>query len=218
VNTQPTPDRATRILAWVGRNQRAVIGAVAASLLVAGGVWFALSAKVRREAFAARALESARTAIEAGNLPLAGSDLARLTQTYGGTQAGDEAAILLAHVRLRQGDPQAAATGLRAALESGLDRQFVASANALLGGAHEQLGQMREAAEAYERAAGAAWYEYLAAEYLADAGRAFAASGDTARAAASFERLLQQYPKSPSVGEARVRLAELRAEAPAPGS
>lgn len=186
--------------------------------LAAGAVWFAISAKQRREAFAARALGSARGAIQAGNLPLAASDLSRLVQSYGGTAAADEASILLAQVRLRQGEAPTAAEELQTAIEKGLDAQYLASAHGLVGAALEQQGQMKAAGDAYLQAGEAAWYDFLAAQYLNDAGRAMEAAGDSAMATQIYERVLREYPDAPSATEARVRLAELRPSQPSIGT
>lgn len=214
---QPSHDRVALIINWANQNQRMLIGVLAVLVLAAGGVWFAISAKQRREAFAVRALQSARAAMEAGNLPLAASDLSRLVQSYGGTPAADEATILLAQVRLSQGDAETAVAELQAALSGRLGEQFRAAAHGLLGGAYEQQGRMDEAGNAYLRAADLAWYDFLAAQYLTDAGRAFTAGGDTAQAASAYERLLAEHAKSPAATEARIRLAELRPSAPPSG-
>ncbi len=219
MNTQrQSEDLATRILAWIKLNRRNLMGVAAVVALVAGGFWFALSAKQRREAFAARALTSARAAVQAGNLPLAASDLSRLVLSYGGTQAADEATILLARVRLTQGDAQTAANELRAAIAEGMEEQFLPSAHGLLGGALEQLGQSAAAGDAYSQAARVAWYDHLSAHYLNEAGRAYAAAGDTSRATQTYEQLLNEYSESPAATEARVRLAELRPSTLAVGS
>ena len=211
-------DRATRALAWLQSNQRNLMGVAIVLAVAALGVWFAIAAKQRREAFAARSLSSARAAIQSGNLPLAASDLSRLIQTRGGTVAADEATILLAQIRLMEGDPERAASELEAAISGGLRTQFRAPAHGLLGGALEQLGRLSEAGASYERAANAAWYDFLAAQYLNDAGRAHAAAGDTATAAQVYERLLTSHPEAPAATEARVRLAELRPTQPTAGT
>ncbi len=198
-----------RTLGWIHQNRRILIGAGAVVLVVAGGIWFSLSARQRREAFAARSLATARTAAQAGNLPLAASDLARLIDSYGGTMAADEAVILLAQVRLLQEQPEQAITVLERALEAGLDEQFEAAVLGLLGGAFENLERMSDAARAYERAAQASWYDFLAAQYLIDAGRAHWSAGDTVSAVAAYERIVNDFPDSPSALEAKVRLGEL---------
>lgn len=202
-------DLVHKILGWIQENRRIMIGAAAVAAVLAGGVWFAISAQQRREAFAARSLATARAAAQAGNLPLAASDLARLIDSYGGTTAADEATILLAQVRLLQEQPEQAVAVLERALERGLDDQFHAAALGLLGGALEDLDRMSEAAQAYERAAQASWYDFLAAQYLIDAGRAHWSAGDTASAVAAYERIVSDFPDSPSALEAKVRLGEL---------
>ena len=107
---------------------------------------------------------------------------------------------------------------LRAAIDAGLDEQYVASAHGLLGAALEQQGQMRDAADAYLLAADAAWYPFLAAEYLQDAARTLVAASDTARAVEVYERLLRDHPDSPSAVEGRERLAELQPSSAPSGS
>lgn len=185
---------------------------MAASLaVVLGAVWFVSTARERKERFAARALDEVRGAAQAGNLLLAASDLSRLLTTYGETAAADQAVILLAQIRLLQDNPSQAATELRQALERGMREQFRAPALGLLGAALENLGNFRDAGEAHERAAQASWYEYLKAHFLNEAGRAFSAAGDTARAVAAYRRVIDEFGDSPGAAEAGVRLAELEA-------
>ncbi len=204
-------DSGKQLVEWVVKNQRAVIGlaaAVAAAVLIG---WFILEYQERKEVAATGALDEARVALQSGNLPLAASDLSRIVGTYGGTVAADEAAILLAQVRLEQAQPTVAAEELRAALAGGMRSQFEAAAYGLLGTSLEEIGNHREAAGAFQRASETSWYDYLAAQYLNDAARAFIAARDTTSAMAVFERILSDHEEAPAATEARVRLAELRA-------
>ncbi len=212
---QSTPqaqrDPGKQLIDWIVKNQRAAMGiaaAVAAAVLIG---WFVLEYQQRKEAAAMAALNEARVALQSGNLPLAASDLSRIVGTYGGTVSADEAAILLAQVRLEQGQPTVAADELRAALAGGMRSQFRAGAYGLLGTSLEEIGNHREAAEAFRQASETSWYDYVAAQYLNDAGRAFVAAQDTTSAMAAFERILSDYEEAPAAMEARVRLAELRA-------
>jgi TolA-binding protein len=182
----------------------------AAVMLVGGGLWFVQSAKSRREAFATRALQDAKSAISAGNLPLAASDLSRLVSNYGGTSAAGEAALLLGQIRLAQGEPERAIQELEAYLATDPGDRFRAAAYNLLGAAYEQAGRMREAAEAYERSSSVWPYAYLKAQVLLDAARAYRLSGDTAKAAASYERVIREFSEAPGALEAKLRLGELR--------
>lgn len=214
----PKPEAGEKLVEWLKKNQRTVIGAAAVVVIVAAVVWFTFEYRSRKESAAQSALEQARFATQSGNLPLAATDLSRLIDTYGGTRAADEAAILLAQVRLLQDEPSLAADELREALDGGMDSQFRAGAFSLLGAALENMGNMADAARAYESAAQEAWYGFLAAQYLNDAGRAYTQAGDTASAIAAYRRVVDDYPDSPSVTESRVRLGELQASAAVPAS
>ncbi len=212
---RPQQDAGKRLLEWIEQHQRTVIVAAIALAAAAGAVWFYVEYRERREVAAMRALDQARASLQAGNLPLASSDLSRLISTYGGAGAADEAVMLLARVRMTQGQPAIAAAELRAGIAKGLGDQFRAPAYALLGAALEDTGDARGAAEAYRQAVEASWYAHLKARYLNDAGRALTAAGDTAGAARAYERLLNDFGETPSAVEARIRLSELRPRASA---
>ena len=57
----------------------AALGALIAALVVG---WFVMASARRKEQFAQRSLNQARSAAEAGNLPLASSELQRVITTY----------------------------------------------------------------------------------------------------------------------------------------
>src|SRR6266508_2286320 len=98
---------------WYRDRQKQLI-AIVAAILVAGLIaWFVVTSSRRKEEFAARSLDQARAAAEAGNLPLASSELQKLIQTYKGTDAASEAVITLNQVRMVNGQSELAAVGLR---------------------------------------------------------------------------------------------------------
>ncbi|MCZ6761047.1 MAG: tetratricopeptide repeat protein [Gemmatimonadetes bacterium] len=199
----------TYFLTLVKKHQRKAVGGGVGVAIIAAGIWFTMAAGERRELFADRALQSARASVSVGNLPLAANDLSRVVSTYGGTPAGDEAAILLAHVRLLRNEAALAAAELRAFIQTGPPRHLVVSANALLGTALEQVGQMVQAARAYEAATDAARFPFMQAEYLADAARTYRAGGDSQSARLVYERIIEEFSETPSFREARMRLSEL---------
>jgi len=205
------PDAGTRLVAWLQAHRKAVIAGAVAITIVALSAWFVVEYRRNKEAAAAQALEQARFTSQSGNLPLAANDLSRLIDEFSGTAAADEAVILLAQVRLLQEQPDLAADELRQADPDRLRSQFRSPAHGLLGTALENSGQAAGAAQAYEDASQASWYDNVAAEYLLDAGRAWTAVGDATRAVAAYQRILDDYSESPSIVEARVRLAELQA-------
>src|SRR4051794_2847158 len=88
---------------WYRDRRRLSVVAVALLTAVAIVAWFLLASGNRKEQFAARSLNQARAAAEAGNLPLASSELQRLITTYKGTDAASEAVIALNQVRMVNG-------------------------------------------------------------------------------------------------------------------
>src|SRR3954468_15892554 len=156
------------------RQLQAIAGAVVLAALIA---WFTVTSGQRKEQFAARSLNQARAAAEAGNLPLASSELQKLIQTYKGTDAASEAVITLNQVRMINGQSELAAVGLREYLAAKPAKKYLAPAYGLLGAALENSKRWGEAAEAYNQAANVADLEYLKASYLVDAGRAYREAG-----------------------------------------
>jgi TolA-binding protein len=201
--------------AWFAKNRRNVmIGAIAVVALAVGIWWFRMVA-ARNEVAASAALDQARAAAEAGNLPLAASDLARIVDQFKRTKAGAQAAILLAQVRLSQGQTDAAVNGLQGFVRSGHEDYVAASAYNLLGVGLETQGKYREAADAYRRASESARLDFLKAQYLIDASRTQVAAGDTAGARATLTDLLERFGALDQAAEARVRLGELGGAVPA---
>ena len=190
------------------RNRQLVAGAIVLAI-VAAVTWFVVTSNKRKEEFASRSLSQARETAEAGNLPLASSELQKLIQTYKGTDAASEAVITLNQVRLVNGQGELAAVGLRDFLASKPAAKYVAPANGLLGASLENSGKWSDAGDAFSRASAAADVEYLKAHYLVDAGRAYTEAGKKDQAAAAYRAVIQRFPKSSSLTEANVRLAEL---------
>ncbi|MEO8089219.1 MAG: tetratricopeptide repeat protein [Gemmatimonadales bacterium] len=194
---------------WYQRHQRYLLAGIAVLAVAALAAWFILASARRKEEFAARSLNQARTAAEAGNLPLASSELQRLISAYKGTDAASEAVITLNQVRMVNGQSELAAVGLREFLAGKPAPKYVPPATGLLAAALENSRKWVEAANAYTQASNASDVDYLKAKYLVDAGRAFREGGKPEDAAKAYRTVLQKYPKAPSVTEAEVRLAEV---------
>ncbi len=195
--------------AWYRDKVRLTGAAVVTVLLLVAVAWLVVASGRRKEEFAARSLNQARATAEAGNLPLASSELQRLIETYRGTDAATEAVITLNQVRMVNGQSELAAVGLRDFLAKKPPRKYLAPAYGLLGTALENSKRPAEAAEALVNASKSADLEYLKARYLIDAGRAYRSAGKTAEAEAVYREVIQKHPKSSSFTEAQVRLAEL---------
>jgi len=202
------PAFSERFGAWV-KGHRQITSWVGA-ILVVGAVLFVwtMSTKRRTEEIASRDLQGARFAFENQNYPLAASELAKVIENYAGTSASAEARILLANVRLLEKQPQQAVTVLKD-FASGAPEAYRAQAYGLLGSAYEDMGQPRAAGEAYENASAAARLDFLKAQMLSDAGRAWTNAGDTTRAVADYRRIVKEFAEEGMAGEAKVRLGEL---------
>ncbi|HSB56005.1 MAG TPA: tetratricopeptide repeat protein [Gemmatimonadales bacterium] len=194
---------------WYRDRLRLAVAGAVGLVLVALVAWLVVSSQRRKEEFAARSLNQARAAAEAGNLPLASSELQKLIDSYKGTDAATEAVITLNQVRMVNGQSELAAVSLRDFLAGNPAAQYRAPAYGLLGAAMENAKRFPEAAEAFTNASKAADLEYLKARYLIDAGRSYAAAGKSAEAIAAYREVVQKFPKASSVTEAQVRLAEL---------
>jgi len=204
-------DPVVKAVEWTKSHRNPLIAGAAIVVVVAASVWFMVTAQQRKEVFAAAGLSNARAIADAGNLALAASDLSQLVLTYGGTAAGEEAVILLAQIRLSEGQTESAIEELSRFIESGPSDQFRAAAYGLLGNSLDQAGRYAEAADAFRNAASAAWYDFLRAEYLIEVGRLSELAGDTSAAVAAYEDVITNLPdEDESVIAARVRLAELR--------
>ena len=201
------PAGAPAVPAWL-QNPRVLGGVLGGIAVILAGAWFISSTAARKEAFGSRALQAARQAAESGNLPLAASELQKVTQTYKGTRAGNEAVLSLNQVRLVNNQAELAVVGLREFAATN-PKGYTAQAQALLGVALENTKKPAEAAAAYQTAAGAAELDYLKAQYLLDAGRAWAAAGKPDEAAKAYREIVTKYDKTAAGTEAKVRLAEV---------
>ncbi len=197
-----------RFITWVNAHRQLAywIG----TILVVAAVLFVwqLFTKRRSEEIASRELQGARFAFENQNLPLAASELARVIENYSGTNAAEEGRLLLANVRLLQGQPQQGVEVLRD-YAPGAGGAYRSQAYGLLAAAFENLGRFREAAEAYENGAAAARLDFQKAQMLSDAGRAWTSAADTTKAVQVYQRLVKELPNEGAVTEAKVRLGEL---------
>jgi tetratricopeptide (TPR) repeat protein len=207
----PPPDDSptlTWLITWI-KGHRQITGAIAVVVIVGAGLlWWNAISKSRTEAMASERLGQARLAFESRNYPLAGSELSQIVENYSGTRAAQEAELLLAEVRLSQGQGQQAIELLKRFAPSA-GTHFRAQAYGLLGAAQENAGHVKEAAEAYELAARYAEHAFLKAQYLSDAARAWVTVGDTTRALGAYRTITSQMDSTAGVVEAEVRIGEL---------
>src|SRR5881409_2814789 len=102
-----------RAVAWVRAHRQLASWAGTIVVIAAALFLWTLSTKRRAEEIASRNLAGARFAFDNQNLPLAASELAKVVEDYSGTNAAAEGRLLLANVRLLQGQPKQAVDVLR---------------------------------------------------------------------------------------------------------
>src|SRR6266480_2020375 len=102
------PPLSERVVGWAKAHKKITWWTGGILLVGAGLFLWTLSTQRRTEEIASRDLQGARFAFENQNLPLAASELAKVVENYSGTNAAAEARLLLANVRLMQGQPQQA--------------------------------------------------------------------------------------------------------------
>lgn len=192
---------------WLQANAR-MIGIVVGILAVTVAsifVYRASQESKRENAFAA--LYEAQAPLNEGNMPQAATELQRVVQRYGGTSAGQQAAMLLAQVQYEQRQYAQGIEVLEQARGSA-SQEFRASMEALIAAGHESTGALDQAAEAYSRAAEAAVFPADRAQYEASQARALMSAGKLEEAKAIWTRLAQD-ETHPYFQEARVRLGEI---------
>ena len=203
-----TPSFLTRATTWANAHRQATAYAAIGLVVAAGLFWWNLLSTRRSETVARDQLLEARAAFESKNYALAASELSRITENYSGTRAAQEGTLLLGQVRLLQGQAQQAIAVLRD-FAPAAQKDYRAQAYGLLAAAYENISRPKEAGEAYQAAVDAAGMDFLRAQFLSDAGRAYLAAGDTAKAIQAYRRIVKDLYKTGPVQEARVRLGEL---------
>jgi predicted negative regulator of RcsB-dependent stress response len=214
----PSPARqpkAESFLDWFHINTRLVtVGAV---VVLAGvvGAWYYQTAKTRKLQNADKQLLLAKQSLAPGNanLPLAESDLKKVSDRYAGTPAGTEAGMLLAQLKLEKGDNQGAVTFLQELAGKVSSGPNASAVRGLLGDAYAQLGKAAESAAEYERAAELTQMPNEKGYLLSKAGHAYMAAGKHPEARRIWEGLATNQDSPGLAAEARVRLGELVASA-----
>jgi predicted negative regulator of RcsB-dependent stress response len=197
-------------MAWFRARQRQVLivgGLVLGVGAVGGMLWWM---QVRKEAFAANALEQARNAAEGPNgLAQSAGMLQKIIDQYQGTDASQEAVLTLAQVRMINGQNQLAAVALQQLVDKVVRTKFSAPAHGLLAGALEGVGKPADAAENYMVASQASDLDVMKAQYLVSAARAYQIAGNQPKALEALRKVVKDYAKTQLAIEATVRLAEL---------
>ncbi len=202
------PSAGERVLEWIGKHRQASAYGAVAIIVAVGLVVYNITSSGRVEAEARANLSSARMAFDSRNLGVAASELARVRENFSGSLAAEEATLLLAQVRMLQGQTDQGVQMLQE-FAPGASREYRAQAYGLLAVAFENAGKLTDAAQAYEQASGGAELDFLKAQFLSDAARTWLAAGDTSRAISTYRRVVKDLDSTTAAREATIRLGEL---------
>src|SRR5215468_10231013 len=101
-----SPDRAEAAFEWLQDHSREVMWGALGVIVLAGGLWFYRLSQQAQVRNASAALDEAESAIASQNIPLAQSDLEKMTRRYPQTPAGKVGLVLLAQVHYQKGEYQ----------------------------------------------------------------------------------------------------------------
>lgn len=194
---------------WYRDRIRLSVAGAAAAAAIGLGVWLVATSGARKEQFGARELNKARAEAEGGNLPKAAADLQRVIEQFRGTDAAMEATLALNQVRLINGQNELAVVSLRDFIGSKPASKYATPGYGLLGTALENSRKPADAGDAFTKASEMADAEYLKAEYLVSAGRAYRNAGKLPEAEKAYRTIQETFGKTPAATEAQVRLGEL---------
>ena len=192
---------------WFNLNRKPITIVVSVVIAVAALIFLFRSMDASKREKASAALYQAQAPLSQGNSKDAEPALERVVKNFGGTSAGQQAALVLAQVRFENGKHAEGIKGLESALGSAND-DFKPSIEQMIAMGYEAQGKRELAAEHYAKAAELAKYDGEKAQYQASQARHLMAAGKTAEAKAIWEQLSQR-EDLPIYQEARVRLGEI---------
>jgi predicted negative regulator of RcsB-dependent stress response len=204
-------DHAQTFIDWTKINSKALtIGGII--VVVAAAIfWFYGRSRQIQESNAQRDLLNAKQSLTSGNMQLAQTDLQNVFSRYGSTEAGVEAAMLLATISYDANKPQDGIAKLEKASGSRAAATVQPTIKNLEGDGYAQMGKLTDAAKQYEAAAAATTFATEKGFYQSKAARAYQAAGDTVKARQLWTALAND-PNASMISEAKVRLGELTAQ------
>lgn len=193
------------------RNLKWVVGvAIVAAVAVVAVVLF-LQTRARAEETASATMAQAEARYFAGNYAEALTQFETVANNYGSTRSARLAPLFAGNCQLALGNPAEAEKQFRSFLSnpgSGPNRQ--AAAHRALAASLADQKKPGEAAEEYQRAAQVEGNLLAADDWMA-AGNAFGEAGRWAEAAEAYQKVIQDFPQSRRVQEARVLHQEAQA-------
>jgi predicted negative regulator of RcsB-dependent stress response len=202
-----TEDPIENVFTWLQLNAKPVlIGVGGVAIVVAAVLVYRASNESKREK-ASVALYAAQTPLGQGKFDEARTELQKVVQRYGGTNAGQQAALLLAQVLYEEGKyPDGIAVLERA--RGSASNEFRPSIDALIAAGHESAKNMEKAAEFYGKAADEALSTGDKDMYRASQARSLMVAGKLDAAKAIWTDMTKDETGT-FAQEAKIRLGEI---------
>jgi predicted negative regulator of RcsB-dependent stress response len=182
--------RALEFSQWAQRNARIlVIATILGILLIGGTIYYRSYQAERAERAAADFMALEQTAAAAPDPTLVAADLERFASRYDGTAYADEARVLLARIRLEEGQIEQAIPPLEAAARRMGRTGIGGQAGLLLAAAHEQAGNLEAADATYLRVSREARFDFERQQALEAAAMLRQTAGNYAGAAELYRQL-----------------------------
>jgi len=138
--------------------------------------------------------------------------LKKLVENYDGTKSAGAGTIYLAQSYLRLQDYPNAEAAFKSYLDDYHDDRLLAgAATAGIAATHDERKEYSKAAEMYEKAANDYAESMFAPNWLMDAARCYALAGNKQNAQLTLKKIIEKYPKTTILDDAKSYLAEFGA-------
>ncbi len=196
-----------------GNLNKLILGAVGV-LVAVGAVWFYISYRQDRLQEASAALFKAQAIYLQGQYELAATDFEKVAEEYSGLDDGIKALFYAGESHFNAGDNEQALARFEQCLDK-LGGNDPLAINCLvgMGAAYEQMKNPDQALESYRQAEQKARYDYQKLEIMHSEVRVLAGAGRNAEALELMDKMIEQYPDNPRIGQVRELRAELVAKA-----
>lgn len=202
---------------FINKHQKNITTAVAAVVIIAGGVWAYLNLYLApREQTAQEEMVRAVMAFEKDSLQQAingaanWSGFAEIAESYSGTKAGNISHFYagVAHLNLKQFED-----AIRELDQFNPKEEVFATLKyGAIGDAFHEINQPEDALDYYEKAVAAGNNEFLTPFYIKKAGMTAEMLEDNKKALSYYQRLVKDYPDSREGGDAKKYVARAQAK------
>ncbi len=175
---------------------------------------FFISSNRARNQKALELLGKARVELEAGEFQQATTGLQTIWRSYGGTKAAQEALYLLGNAYYYSRDYDQALRFFQDFVKKypEADPLLLSGAYSGIGDCHMQIKEYSQSAEDYLKAADKNPDDFVVPNLLLLSAQAYSYANQPDKAKEIYEKIIQKYPNSKAVFQARLELAELTAQ------